>query len=440
MERSAASRAEVDVDQSMSARLAHAHGAASPPVLPGNQRRRVITLLVLLLLPAVAATAAGVVWLWPRQQPDRYLAPEARYAAAGVTSVRGTVDRVVPYICEQGSEGAQLPARRVVCARVSVVLAEGPDAGRSTQVDVPAAVVDAGIYPGNGVSLMRVPPVDGEPAAYAFAEFTRDLPLAVLAVAFALLVVVVARLRGLFALAGLLFAFAVIGLFVLPALLAGRSPLLVGVVGSAAIMFVALYLAHGISIRTTTALVGTLFGLGSAALLGTWAVSAAQLTGAATEESQFVATFAGDVNLSGLLLCGIVIGTLGVLNDVTVTQASAVWELQALQPGASATRLFAGGMRIGRDHIASTVYTIAFAYAGSALPILLLIHLYQRPLWQTLTTEALAQEVVSILVGAIGLVLAVPLTTAVGVVLIKATGSRRAAVQGAPTVAAEVRH
>jgi uncharacterized membrane protein len=361
-----------------------------------------------------------VVWLWPREDPSRYLAAQPRHATDGVKSVSARVERVVPYVCELGPQDVTRP-RRAVCARVTAVVRDGPDAGQPVGVDVSAAVVDAGIYPGDDVSLMRVPPVEGQPAAYAFAEFTRDLPITALAVAFAFLVVFVARLRGLFALAGLLIAFVIIAAFVLPALLAGRSPLLVGVVGSAAIMFVTLYLAHGISVRTTTALIGTLFGLGSAALLGTWAVDATHLTGAATEESQFVATFADNLNLPGLLLCGIVIATLGVLNDVTVTQASAVWELHALQPRASAARLFAGGMRIGRDHIASTVYTIAFAYAGSALPILLLIHMYQRPLWQTLTSEALAQEVVSILVGVIGLVLAVPLTTAVGVALIKST-------------------
>jgi uncharacterized membrane protein len=414
----------VQLDDAVRTPHAHQHGAAALPNLAVRERQRIGVLLAFLLAPLFLATVAGIVWLWPREDASRYLAGEPRYAVEGVTSVRGTVDQVVPYVCELGAQDVTRP-RRAVCARVTVVLVNGPDAGRSTEVDVSAPVVDAGIYPGDAVSLTRLPPAEGRPAAYAFAEFTRDVPVAGLAAAFALLVVLVARMRGLFALAGLGIAFLIIGLFVLPALLAGRDPLLVGVVGSAAIMFVVLYLAHGVSVRTTTALLGTLFGLGGAAVLGTWAVDAAHLTGGAAEESRFVATFADNVNLSGLLLCGIVIATLGVLNDVTVTQASAVWELHELQPGASATRLFAGGMRIGRDHIASTVYTIAFAYAGSALPILLLIHLYQRPLWETLTSEALAQELVSILVGTIGLVLAVPLTTAVGVALITATRRRR---------------
>jgi uncharacterized membrane protein len=116
---------------------------------------------------------------------------------------------------------------------------------------------------------------------------------------------------------------------------------------------------------------------------------------------------------------GIVIASLGILNDVTVTQASAVWELRDLDPTAPPRRLFAGAMRIGRDHIASSVYTIVFAYAGAALPVLLLINLADRPLSTILTGEALGQEIVRTLVGSIGLVLAVPLTTAVGVALVR---------------------
>ena len=113
-----------------------------------------------------------------------------------------------------------------------------------------------------------------------------------------------------------------------------------------------------------------------------------------------------------------------MLNDVTITQASAVWELYELSPTMSARRLFTGAMRIGRDHIASTVYTIAFAYAGAALPLLLLISLYQRPFLTSITGGELAEEVVRTLVGSISLVLAIPITTAVGVSVVKAVGTR----------------
>jgi uncharacterized membrane protein len=193
--------------------------------------------------------------------------------------------------------------------------------------------------------------------------------------------------------------------------------LLIGVVGGAAIMFVVLYAAHGVSVRTTTALIGTLLGLAATAALGSWAVAGFHLTGVGSEDDQYLSAFAGQIQLSGLLLCGIVIASLGVLNDVTVTQASAVWELHAIDPGQSPARLFAAAMRIGRDHIASTVYTLVFAYAGAALPILLLIDIAHAPLSGVITSEPLAEEIARTLVGAIGLVLAVPITTAIAVLL-----------------------
>jgi uncharacterized membrane protein len=114
-------------------------------------------------------------------------------------------------------------------------------------------------------------------------------------------------------------------------------------------------------------------------------------------------------------MCAVIVAGLGVLNDVTITQASAVWELAESQPDRA--RLFTRAMRIGRDHIASTVYTIAFATVGASLPILLLIAVYDRPLLEVLQTEQFAEETLRTLVGSIGLVLAVPLTTVIGVAI-----------------------
>ena len=124
--------------------------------------------------------------------------------------------------------------------------------------------------------------------------------------------------------------------------------------------------------------------------------------------------FSRGVSLQGVVICGIVLAGLGVLNDVTVTQASAVWELKAARPDLGWWSLFLRGMRIGRDHIASTVYTIAFAYVGAALPTLMFIALYSESIGRVLTTSDIAEEVVRTLVGSIGLVLAVPLTTLIG--------------------------
>ena len=238
---------------------------------------------------------------------------------------------------------------------------------------------------------------------------------------FAIAVVAVARWRGFASLIGLAFAGFILVKFMFPALVAGSNPVMIGLIGSSAIMFVVLYAAHGFSARTSTALVGTLFGLILIALLGLVASRWAHLTGVASEEDFVLSAAAPDLQLTSVVLVGIIVAGLGVLNDVTITQASAVWELA--DEGLGQRNLFAKAMRIGRDHIASTVYTIAFATAGAALSVLLLISIYDRPLLQVVQTEQFAGEVVRILVGSIGLVLAVPLTTAVGVAVVRASHS-----------------
>ena len=312
----------------------------------------------------------------------------------------------------------------VTCASVEARLETGQDKGELVALDVPAENYRAGMQVGDRIKVIRVYNHMAGPPTYGFIDYARQKPIGALAIAFAVVVVAVARLRGLAALLGLGIAFLILIKFMLPALLTGESALLVGLVGSSAIMFVVLYLAHGFSARTTTALAGTLFGLLATAGLGTWAVHAVRLTGLADREGVTLTALNGRVDLSGLVLCGIIVAGLGILNDVTITQSSAVWELHELSPNRSARELFTSAMRIGRDHIASAVYTIAFAYAGAALPILLLVDTYGRPLLEVIGTEGVAEEVVRTLVGSIGLVLAIPLTTAVAVAVVKSAGAR----------------
>ncbi len=206
----------------------------------------------------------------------------------------------------------------------------------------------------------------------------------------------------------------------------GKPPLLLALVGSTVIMIGVLYFAHGFSARTSTALLGTMFGLGITALLAAWATDAANLAGVGSHDATTLINTSANISISGVILCGLIISGLGVLNDVTITQSSAVWELYELAPGTSARKLFSSAMRIGRDHIASTVYTIAFAYAGAALPILIIVMLYNRPLGDTLTSAELSEEVIRTLVGSVGLVLAIPVTTLIAVLVVKATGIRTA--------------
>jgi uncharacterized membrane protein len=367
-------------------------------------------------VPVVIALVAGAVVLWPHSDTGKVSLAGVIGDAPGTHYLTGRTETVVPFDCQGVGSG---PQTKVSCAHLTVKLTSGADAGQQVKVDVDPTIRRSGIAPGDEIKLARYRTQAGQPPAYAFVDFTRSTPMWWLAAVFALLVVGVARWRGLAALVGLGLSFWVLLKFMIPALLSGENPLAVALVSCGAIMFVLLYLAHGISIRTTTALIGTLCGLAASAALATWAVDAAHLTGVASEDDLTLTAIAGQVQLSGLLLAGIVVASLGILNDVTVTQASAVWELRALDPTASTRRLFTGAMRIGRDHIASTVYTIVFAYAGSALPVLLLINLVNRPASTVLTGEALGQEIVRTLVGSIGLVLAVPLTTAVGAALVR---------------------
>lgn len=166
--------------------------------------------------------------------------------------------------------------------------------------------------------------------------------------------------------------------------------------------------------RTSTALAGTLFGLLVTAALGVVAIDAARLTGVGDESALNLRLNATGLDFRGLLTCAVIVAGLGVLNDVTITQSSAVWELRSAAPEMSRARILASGMRIGRDHIASTICTIVFAYAGTALASLLLIALYDRPLLDVLSDELISEEIIRTLASAIGVVLAVPVTTAIG--------------------------
>ena len=245
---------------------------------------------------------------------------------------------------------------------------------------------------------------------YQFADFQRRSLLVWLFVVFAVVVIALGRWRGAAALGGLAASVAILLIFVLPAILDGRSPVMVAVFGSAAIAFVALYSAHGFTRMTTVALIGTLAALTLTALLSAVVVSFASFTGFTSDEASLLTFFEG-IDVGGLLLAGIVLGAAGAIDDVTVTQASAVWELKAANPALRASGLFQRGLRVGRDHIASTVNTLLLAYAGASLPLLVLFVLSEQSLGTVANSEILAVEIVRTLVGSIGLVAAVPFTT-----------------------------
>jgi uncharacterized membrane protein len=363
--------------------------------------------MLLLLVPIGVATVLGLFVLWPDGEPTRAQQVAQTYLPPGTTYADARVVSVEPFEC--GTD----PSYPATCASAVVEVLEGEGKGAFQQIDIPADVFASGVAKGETVVLSRDGGAEGG-GTFQFFDYERSAPIVVLAILFAVVVGLVARLRGLASLLGLAFAFGVLLWFVIPGLLSDHSPVLVSLVGSAAIMFVVLYLAHGFSARTTTALVGTLFGLGLVAVLGAVSVSAARLTGLTSEETTTLNGYDPTLNFSGLVLAGIVVAGLGILNDVTITQASAIWQLRELSPDIGWRELYRRGMAVGRDHIASTVYTIVFAYAGAALPLLLLFELYAMPFWTVLTSTAVAEEVIRTAAGAIALVLAVPVTTAVG--------------------------
>ena len=395
----------------------HATGSSDPEVL--RAERRALGWMVSILVPIAVFTLVALVWMWPRDVPSHIKSDTSTVLVKGVTIPKGTVTMVNQIPCD-GQMGSVANDTRP-CAQIQVHVDEGPDSGQTKTVPLTAAVYASGVDAGTKVKLYRTPSPIDQTVSYQFADFVRSAPLIFFAAMFALAVVAVARWRGFASLLGLGFAAFILWKFLLPALIVGHNPVLVGLTACSAIMFVVLYTAHGFSTRTTTALVGTLFGLVVSAGLGVWATRWAHLTGVSSEDDFLLASAAPDLRLHSVVMCGIIIAGLGVLNDVTITQASAVWELAGERRGPK--ELFTGAMRIGRDHIASTVYTTAFATAGAILSVLLLLNIYQRPLGEVATSEQFAGELVRTLVGSIGLVLAVPLTTAIAVLAV--SGGRR---------------
>lgn len=372
------------------------------------------TALLASLGVALLLTLVGLAAWWPAGDAiDRAIesgGEAAQFAAPGVTFPTGEVVEIPPRCPGQG-----LPDN----SGCSTLHLKVDGEGEPVVVPVQPNVLDSGIEVGDRVVLQRTPTPEaqnGAEASYSYFATDRDGTLVWLTVFFVLVVLAVARLRGLFALLGLAVGGAVVWWWMLPALLDGAPGVGVALTSAAAIMFVVLYTTHGFSLRTSTALAGTLVGIVLTAGIGVVAIGDARLTGISDEGGSILATF-GALDFQSLLGCVMVIAGLGVLNDVTITQASAVWELRAVSPHASRAEVFAGAMRIGRDHIASTIYTIVFAYVGTALTLLMLLRVYDRPLLELLSTEQLAEEVVRTLVTSIGLVLAVPVTTGLAVLV-----------------------
>lgn len=237
--------------------------------------------------------------------------------------------------------------------------------------------------------------------------------LGVLLGLFVVLACVFAGRRGAMSFVGLAFTILVITLYVVPRIVDGGNPFVVSLIGTVAIACVSLYLSHGFNRRTSIALVSTLLTIVVALGISSVFVSVARLFGLGSEEAYYLQSLLpGAINLRGLLLGAMLIGVLGVLDDITTAQTAAIDELRKANPTFGFGELFRRGYSIGKEHIASLINTLALAYVGASLPLLLLFTLNAQPIWMTLNSELIAEEIVRTLVGSTTLVIAVPLTTA----------------------------
>lgn len=404
----------------------HSHSHAHGPAAPASRRLRKVIAAV--LIPFAAAVAVGLAALWPggapphertgvgfdRQTQQATVAKVVEVSCASVNASGGT-----PTGDTSTAEGSSAQQQATgVCKKATIRVDSGKDKGR-TFVEIVQPDQSRQLVQGQGV-VVAYEPSAPEDLQYSVTDVDRGFPMALLAGIFALAVVAVGRMRGVMALISLAISFVVLNFFVLPAILQGSNPLAVAVVGSSAIMLIALYLCHGLSARTSVAVLGTLISLLIIGVLGSLFIGWAALTGNTDDNTGLIHGLYPSIDMSGLLLAGVIIGSLGVLDDVTVTQTSAVWELHEANPALGRRGLYRAGIRIGRDHIASVVNTLVLAYAGAALPLLLLFSIAQSSVGTVANSELVAEEIVRTLVGSIGLVASVPVTTGLAALVVSA--------------------
>lgn len=322
-----------------------------------------------------------------------------------------TVRARIEAVLEQGEVTIGGQEQKFQVWRVRIL--QGEQRGQEYVVEYGArspVPIDVGLEPGDEILVSLGPGREGETVAF-FADFVRTGPLLVLAGTFAVLILAVSGMKGLRGIVGMAVSFVVILFFILPQILAGRDPVLVSIVGAFGLLASTMYIVYGWSLKTHTAVLGTLVALVITGLLATTFVDLTLLTGTGAEETLFLGQFMTQpLNVRGLLLGAMIIGALGVLDDLTISQVSAVFELKRANPRLEARDLFQRAMVIGRDHVAATVNTLVLAYVGASLPLLLFTVLGE-PFAVVVNRSIVAEEIVRTLVGSLGLVAAVPVTT-----------------------------
>lgn len=353
-----------------------------------------LALLVFLLLAAIGARQS------PARSGDELAPGESEILHARVVEV-----------LEEGLVGEGELSQPY--QRLQVRILEGPLQGTEIEVEYGALILtsqDRMFGAGDRILLERIRTADGQDI-FGITDYLRTGPLLWLTLLFVVATVLLSGWQGVRSLLGMGVSLAVIVWFIVPQILAGRNPLLIAILGSLVMMAISLYLVYGWGSKTHVAVAGLLCSLVLTGLLAVWFVGWARLSGFGAEEAGFLRIAGVQIDPQGLLLAGIIIGTLGALDDIAVGQSSAIFELSKASPGLAWRDLFRHGMVIGRDHIAAMVNTLLLAYVGAALPLVLLFSVYAESLGITLNREIIAEEIVRTLVGSLGLLAGVPLTS-----------------------------
>jgi uncharacterized membrane protein len=382
----------------------HAHTHTAEVAAPIERSLRIAVLI------CAALTLVGLIALWPT---GGHGATDPALLDADPIDAR--VQSVVVQPCTYDTT--------VDCSIATLSIVEGDAAGQVFTFEEAVGGTGKKLTAGDDVLVLATVTMDGT-TSFSFYEYERSTSMLLLVVIFIAAILVLGRWRGAGALAGLVVSLLVIVVFLLPSLLDGHQAVLVALVASSVIAFVALYLAHGFNSMTSVALLSTFAALAITGVLSWIFVRLANFTGYTDDSTQLLGALQVPIDPRGILLAGIVIGSLGVLDDVTVTQVSAVAELRAAQPDLATTELYRSALRIGRDHISSTVNTLFLAYAGASLPLLLLFSEAGQSIGSIATRELVAVEIVRSLVGSIGLVSAVPISTWLAAEVLQPTHGR----------------
>ncbi len=337
---------------------------------------------------------------------DEVLQPEAEIPQTEY--FKGTVTEILEEELVEYIDGEQM------YQRLLITITNGDFKGEKVEVENGStSSLQEIIYEvGDTVYLSYTRDQNGK-ALFFITDFDRTNGLAVLFLSFVLLTLVIGFKRGALSILSLIISFAIIFIFVLPQIQAGKDPVLVAILSSIVIIPITFYLSHGFQFKTTISIVGTFISLVITGLLAIYFVNLVNLTGGASEEALFLQNIGGTVyNLKDLLLAGIIIGTMGVMDDVTVSQTSIVFQLYDLKKKITFGELFSRSIKVGKDHISSMVNTLVLVYTGASMPLLLLFMNNPRPFEELLSYELVATEIVRMLVGSIGLIIAVPITTA----------------------------